>query len=62
MGKYVKTEAAKRAQRKYAAGLRQAGERPLTIMLSAKAHERLTVLAMSFRTKRAVIESLLDGD
>jgi hypothetical protein len=58
----VKTEAAKRAQKKYDATRRQAGEKPLTITLSAKAHERLTILAMSFRTKRAVIESLLDGD
>ena len=58
----MKTEAAKRAQKKYDDARRQAGEKPLTITLSAKAHERLDTLAISYRTKRAVIESLLDGD
>lgn len=57
----MKSEAARRAQAKYAASLADKGTKPLTVMLSAKAHERLDQLKNSYGNKRAVIETLLDG-
>ena len=58
----MKSEAAKKAQAKYAKSLADRGTKPLTVMLSAKAHERLDRLKNSYGNKRAVIEALLSGD
>lgn len=58
----MKSDAARRAQRKYAAKLADKGDRPMTLILSKKSHDRLERLALSYGSKRAVIEALLSGD
>ena len=62
IGAALKTDAARRAQAKYAAKLADSGEKPLTVMLTQAGHKRIEALAISYGSKRAVIEALLSTD